>query len=161
MSSRYVRVADKELNDKHTAIFNELLQREDNQVCADCNRKDPRWASWNLGIFICIRCSGIHRSLGVHVSKVKSVDLDTWLPEQMENMIKWGNGRANSYWEDRLTDAIPKDTNQMHSWIQMKYVQKRWISSDTIPDDPSQLPIKVKTAASMPNHLPMVPFFFF
>jgi len=43
----------------------------------------PRWASWNLGIFLCIRCAGIHRNLGVHISKVKSVNLDTWTPEQV------------------------------------------------------------------------------
>ena len=43
----------------------------------------PRWASRNLGIFLCIRCAGIHRNLGVHISKVKSVNLDTWTPEQI------------------------------------------------------------------------------
>lgn len=44
----------------------------------------PRWASTNLGVFMCIRCSGIHRSMGVHISKVKSVSLDKWSPEQVE-----------------------------------------------------------------------------
>jgi len=43
----------------------------------------PRWASWNLGVFLCIRCAGIHRNLGVHVSKVKSVNLDAWTAEQL------------------------------------------------------------------------------
>ena len=44
----------------------------------------PRWASWNLGVFICIRCAGIHRNLGVHISRVKSVNLDSWTQEQIE-----------------------------------------------------------------------------
>ena len=60
---------------------------------------DPRWASWNMcvlpcpflpalhvcisGVFLCIRCSGIHRGMGTHISKVKSIDLDAWTPEQM------------------------------------------------------------------------------
>lgn len=48
-------------------------------VCAG-----PRWASWNLGVFICIRCAGIHRNLGVHISRVKSVNLDQWTPEQIQ-----------------------------------------------------------------------------
>ena len=43
----------------------------------------PRWASWNIGVFLCIRCAGIHRNLGVHISKVKSVNLDSWTPEQV------------------------------------------------------------------------------
>jgi stromal membrane-associated protein len=43
----------------------------------------PRWASWNIGVFICIRCAGFHRNLGVHISKVKSVNLDSWTGEQM------------------------------------------------------------------------------
>ena len=48
----------------------------------------PRWASWNLGVFLCIRCAGIHRNLGVHISKVKSVNLDTWKPEQAVVSLK-------------------------------------------------------------------------
>lgn len=47
-------------------------------------RPGPRWASWNLGVFICIRCAGIHRNLGVHISRVKSVNLDQWTPEQIQ-----------------------------------------------------------------------------
>ena len=56
---------------------------------------DPRWASWNLGIFVCIRCSGIHRGMGTHISRVKSVDLDAWTDEQVQSVLKWGNQRAN------------------------------------------------------------------
>ncbi len=43
----------------------------------------PRWTSWNIGVFICIRCAGFHRNLGVHISKVKSVNLDSWTGEQI------------------------------------------------------------------------------
>lgn len=41
-----------------------MLRDEDNKYCCDCDAKSPRWASWNLGIFLCIRCAGIHRNLG-------------------------------------------------------------------------------------------------
>lgn len=56
--------------------------------------KGPRWTSWNLGIFLCIRCAGIHRKLGVHISKVRSVNLDTWNSEQIAvNIGKFENIR--------------------------------------------------------------------
>jgi hypothetical protein len=43
------------------------------------------------------RCSGIHRGMGTHISRVKSVDLDSWTDEQLQSMLKWGNTRANMY----------------------------------------------------------------
>mmetsp|Transcript_11479 Transcript_11479/g.19261 ORF Transcript_11479/g.19261 Transcript_11479/m.19261 type:complete len:94 (+) Transcript_11479:72-353(+) len=61
-----------------------LLKLPDNQICADCRKRGPRWASANLGTFFCIECSGIHRNLGVHISFVRSVNLDSWKPEQVE-----------------------------------------------------------------------------
>lgn len=69
--------------EKFQAILNAMLREEDNKYCADCDSKGPRWASWNLGVFLCIRCAGIHRNLGVHISRVKSVNLDQWTAEQV------------------------------------------------------------------------------
>jgi stromal membrane-associated protein len=44
----------------------------------------PRWASYSLGVFLCIRCAGIHRKMGTHISKVKSITMDQWTMEQIE-----------------------------------------------------------------------------
>ena len=71
------------LQEKFQAILSAMLREEDNKYCVDCDAKGPRWASWNLGVFLCIRCAGIHRNLGVHISKVKSVNLDQWTAEQI------------------------------------------------------------------------------
>lgn len=67
----------------------DLLRDEENRYCADCEAKGPRWASWNMGVFVCIRCAGIHRKLGVHISKVKSINLDSWTPEQVSHSLSY------------------------------------------------------------------------
>ena len=74
----------------------------DNLKCADCMSPIEfrnAWASINLGMFYCIRCSGIHRQMGVHISKVRAVQADDWNDDWVDNMTKWGNARGNAYWE--------------------------------------------------------------
>lgn len=116
-----------------------LLKLESNKVCSDCKRnKHPRWASWNLGVFICIRCSGIHRGMGVHISRVKSVDLDTWTDEQLQSVLNWGNARANKYWESKLAPGHVPSEAKIENFIRTKYELKRWAMDGPIPD-PSTL----------------------
>lgn len=55
-----------------------------NDKCADCGARNPGWASWSLGIFLCLRCAALHRKLGTHISKVKSLSMDQWNVEQVE-----------------------------------------------------------------------------
>ncbi|EMD41505.1 hypothetical protein CERSUDRAFT_110062 [Gelatoporia subvermispora B] len=138
---------DKATTERHTRTLRELLKRPENKVCADCKRNDPRWASWNLGVFLCIRCSGIHRSMGTHISKVKSVDLDVWTPEQMASIQKWGNRLANLYWEAHLRAGhVPAD-HKMDSFIRSKYESRRWAIEGPPPADPSTLESDAPAAA--------------
>ncbi|KAI6137408.1 hypothetical protein F5141DRAFT_1185985 [Pisolithus sp. B1] len=130
---------DKATTERHAKTLRELVKRQENKVCADCKRNDPRWASWNIGVFLCIRCSGIHRGMGTHISRVKSIDLDTWTPEQMQSIQKWGNRRANLYWEAHLKAGhIPPD-HKMESYIRSKYESRRWALDGPLPSDPSVL----------------------
>jgi stromal membrane-associated protein len=116
-----------------------LVKLEGNKVCADCKRnKHPRWASWNLGVFVCIRCSGIHRGMGTHISRVKSVDLDAWTDEQLQSVLKWGNTRANKYWEAKLAPGHVPSEAKIENFIRTKYESKRWVMDGPMPD-PSTL----------------------
>ncbi|KAF8370150.1 hypothetical protein HHK36_031780 [Tetracentron sinense] len=127
----------KELNAKHRKILEGLLKLPENRECADCKSKGPRWASVNLGIFICMQCSGIHRSLGVHISKVRSATLDTWLPEQVAFIQSMGNEKSNSNWEAELPPNY--DRVGIENFIRAKYEEKRWIQKAGKPKSPSRV----------------------
>ncbi|EKJ69080.1 hypothetical protein FPSE_10749 [Fusarium pseudograminearum CS3096] len=120
---------------QNQATIKSLLKLEANKVCSDCKRnKHPRWASWNLGVFICIRCSGIHRGMGTHISRVKSVDLDSWTDEQLQSVLKWGNARANKYWEAKLAAGHAPSEAKIENFIRTKYELKRWVMDGPMPD---------------------------
>ena len=137
MSRRAPAAPDR--SEQNRATLKQLVKLEPNKSCADCKRnKHPRWASWNLGIFLCIRCSGIHRGMGTHISRVKSVDLDSWTDEQMANMLRWGNARANKYWEHKLAEGHVPNEAKIENFIRTKYDSKRWVMDGPMPD-PSTL----------------------
>ncbi|KAF6171143.1 hypothetical protein GIB67_012217 [Kingdonia uniflora] len=75
-----------------------------NNTCADCGAPNPDWASLNLGVLICIECSGVYHNLGVHISKVRSLTLDmkVWEPSIISLLQSLGNTYANSIWEESL-----------------------------------------------------------
>ncbi|KAI4685993.1 uncharacterized protein J4E88_003830 [Alternaria novae-zelandiae] len=147
MSRRPNPAADRA--EQNRATLKNLVKLEGNKTCSDCKRnKHPRWASWNLGVFICIRCSGIHRGMGTHISKVKSVDLDTWTDEQLQSVLKWGNARANKYWESKLAPGHVPSEAKIENFIRTKYESKRWVMEGPMPDpstleaDDDDIPLK-------------------
>ncbi|XP_015590553.1 stromal membrane-associated protein 1 isoform X2 [Cephus cinctus] len=135
MTSRLEKERTKQIQDKCQNLLSQMLRDEDNKYCVDCDAKGPRWASWNLGIFLCIRCAGIHRKLGVHISKVKSVNLDTWTPEQVVSLQQMGNSRARAVYEANLPDRFrrPQTDCSLESFIRMKYEHKKYIAREWVP----------------------------
>uniref|UniRef100_A0A8C1DG46 ArfGAP with GTPase domain, ankyrin repeat and PH domain 2 n=1 Tax=Cyprinus carpio carpio TaxID=630221 RepID=A0A8C1DG46_CYPCA len=103
-----------------------------NDLCVDCGAPNPTWASLNLGALICIECSGIHRNLGTHLSRVRSLDLDDWPSELTKVLTAIGNHMANSIWEtctqgcQKLTPEATRE--QRESWIRAKYEQRAFVS---------------------------------
>ncbi|XP_041936268.1 arf-GAP with GTPase, ANK repeat and PH domain-containing protein 1 isoform X5 [Alosa sapidissima] len=104
-----------------------------NSRCVDCEAQNPDWASLNLGALICIECSGIHRNLGTHLSRVRSLDLDEWPLELIKVMSSIGNELANSVWEGnaqgRLKPAPDASREERERWIRAKYEQKLFVAS--------------------------------
>ncbi|CAE7275452.1 AGD5, partial [Symbiodinium necroappetens] len=119
-----------------------------NKECADCKAYGPNWASWNLGILVCTTCSGVHRHLGVHISKVKSATMDKWKEDQAVACLTIGNERSNAYYEYNVPagakylcksqvaagDKIdPVEARKMERWIRAKYETKKYAQPGVDP----------------------------
>lgn len=140
-------------NDASTAtILSILSEIPGNDACADCGMPRPDWASLNLGVMLCIQCSGIHRQLGVHVSKVRSVTLDVraWEPSVMEFFKRWGNEEANKRWEKlgKRPGLMESSLESKKAFVLEKYVAKAFCER-TSPASHAQLMEAIST-----RHIP-------
>jgi len=113
-----------------------IIKIPGNQICADCEAPNPEWSSINWGVVICIECSGIHRSLGVHISKVRALKLDVWEKEVIQVVKKLGNATVNSILEGNLLNkSKPGPKSEHHikeKWIREKYVFKSFAKKEIL-----------------------------
>nr|XP_023479301.1 arf-GAP with coiled-coil, ANK repeat and PH domain-containing protein 2 isoform X3 [Equus caballus] len=119
-----------------------------NASCCDCGLADPRWASINLGITLCIECSGIHRSLGVHFSKVRSLTLDTWEPELLKLMCELGNDVINRVYEAKvekmgIKKPQPGQRQEKEAYIRAKYVERKFVDKYSMSSSPPEQEKKI------------------
>lgn len=105
----------------------DLLLKSENHICADCSAPDPKWASANIGVFICTKCSSAHRRLGTHISKVLSVTLDEWSDDEIESMIEvGGNSSANSIYEAYFPNGIVKPNPDSSNEARTKFIRSKY-----------------------------------
>uniref|UniRef100_A0AAZ3RSZ6 Arf-GAP with coiled-coil, ANK repeat and PH domain-containing protein n=1 Tax=Oncorhynchus tshawytscha TaxID=74940 RepID=A0AAZ3RSZ6_ONCTS len=148
----------KERSLKGESALQRVMVIGGNACCCDCGQPDPRWASINLGITLCIQCSGIHRSLGVHFSKVRSLTLDSWEPELLKLMCELGNGVINQIYEagkEELGAMKPKPTDprqEIEAYIRAKYVDRRFKlsgSTEHLPPRPPPPTPKLRPSSNL------------
>ncbi|KAI5819477.1 hypothetical protein BZA77DRAFT_350536 [Pyronema omphalodes] len=101
-----------------------------NSSCADCGSQvKTEWVSINLGIVLCIECSGLHRSLGTHISKVRSLTLDvtSFTPDLVDLLTSIGNAKSNSVWESRL-DPSTRPNAQSSRESRLKFITAKYVN---------------------------------
>ncbi|EOR03791.1 Stromal membrane-associated protein 2 [Wallemia ichthyophaga EXF-994] len=133
----------------------DILKVPGNGNCADCKASNPRWSSYSLGIFLCMPCASVHRKLGTHISKVKSVSLDNWNREQTATMEQIGNSRSNSvYNPDELKNPPPTNSSQVERdseieiYIRNKYIHKSYMRKSSSIPPPSKGILKASNTGS-------------
>ncbi|CAA19463.2 Truncated cnt-1 [Caenorhabditis elegans] len=124
-----------------TTAFEQVRRVPGNEVCADCGSPAPKWVSINLGVVLCIECSGAHRSLGVQTSKVRSLCMDSIDNELRDVLLALGNRQVNEIFLAHLPPAdsiVPPQINEKsarparEAWIKAKYVERRFaVAEDT------------------------------
>uniref|UniRef100_A0A668AQA6 ArfGAP with SH3 domain, ankyrin repeat and PH domain 1 n=1 Tax=Myripristis murdjan TaxID=586833 RepID=A0A668AQA6_9TELE len=115
------------LEDLTKAIIEDVLRMPGNEVCCDCGAADPKWLSTNLGILTCIECSGIHREMGVHISRIQSMELDKLGTSELLLAKNVGNSSFNEIMEGNLPSPSPKPTPSSDMTARKEFINAKYV----------------------------------
>ncbi|XP_073488361.1 arf-GAP with SH3 domain, ANK repeat and PH domain-containing protein 1 isoform X4 [Aquarana catesbeiana] len=118
---------ESSLEDLTKAIIEDVQKTPGNYVCCDCGSQDPTWLSTNLGILTCIECSGIHREMGVHISRIQSLELDKLGTSELLLAKNVGNNSFNEIMEGNLPTPSPKPTPSSDMTARKEYITAKYV----------------------------------
>lgn len=136
-----------EVDPNHRRKLLQLQKEGVNKQCCDCQSPNPQWASPKFGIYICLECAGIHRSLGVHISFVRSITMDQFKDDELVRMEHGGNDKFNQYMSEHGIDLKLPQKIKYDNPIAVDYKDKltcevegnEWVEPEHPGFDPSTL----------------------
>uniref|UniRef100_A0A2K5YBM8 ArfGAP with SH3 domain, ankyrin repeat and PH domain 1 n=1 Tax=Mandrillus leucophaeus TaxID=9568 RepID=A0A2K5YBM8_MANLE len=118
---------ENSLEDLTKAIIEDVQRLPGNDICCDCGSSEPTWLSTNLGILTCIECSGIHREMGVHISRIQSLELDKLGTSELLLAKNVGNNSFNDIMEANLPSPSPKPTPSSDMTVRKEYITAKYV----------------------------------
>uniref|UniRef100_A0A3Q2PRR1 ArfGAP with SH3 domain, ankyrin repeat and PH domain 1 n=1 Tax=Fundulus heteroclitus TaxID=8078 RepID=A0A3Q2PRR1_FUNHE len=115
------------LEDLTKAIIEDVLRMPGNEICCDCGAAEPKWLSTNLGILTCIECSGIHREMGVHISRIQSMELDKLGTSELLLAKNVGNCSFNDIMEANLPSPSPKPNPSSDMTVRKEFITAKYV----------------------------------
>uniref|UniRef100_A0A673FF17 Arf-GAP with dual PH domain-containing protein 1-like n=1 Tax=Sinocyclocheilus rhinocerous TaxID=307959 RepID=A0A673FF17_9TELE len=120
-------------NERAARTLKHVLQKPGNGSCADCGADNPECGSCSLGVFICLSCSGVHRSIP-DLGKVKLLRLSHWEDSEVQFMSERGNDAMNAVYEAALPVYYYKPTHRdcqvlKEQWIRVKYERQEFMEN--------------------------------
>mmetsp|Transcript_32251 Transcript_32251/g.100151 ORF Transcript_32251/g.100151 Transcript_32251/m.100151 type:complete len:399 (+) Transcript_32251:101-1297(+) len=136
-------------DDVRNAFFRKLRMKTENRSCFECSARNPTWISLSYGVYLCLECSGEHRRKGVHISFVRSVELDRFSPDQMLQMGMGGNGKAWNYFKSHGMGKTSDNGRPPEYTSKVAQRYKQALEKDT-KDACAKLNVACKAAAQAP-----------